>query len=170
MNAKPTSPISELTMCPSCGAAIANDSKLCWLCNWDLSEQIVTAEVVGEPPGYVRDSTSTSMALTVGIVTLGVVTVGVFAVAPGIGVLMGIVFVIATFAVAKGLRSGGPTMTAPSAIEQAYASPAAVATASTGSVVAAIFKVLGIIALIGFASIIAFFTFCVICIVVLSSS
>ncbi|MDA1054809.1 MAG: zinc ribbon domain-containing protein [Planctomycetota bacterium] len=170
MNAQSPGSISELTVCPSCGAAVANDAKLCWLCGWDLADELVTAEVVGEPSGYVQESTSTRIALIVGIVTLGVVTVGVFAAAPGIGVLMGIVFVIATFAVAKGLQSGGPMTTDQAAIEQAYASPATAATVKHGSVVADVFKVLGIIALIALASIIAFLTFCVICIVVLSNA
>ncbi len=170
MNAKSPDSISELTVCPSCGAAIANDAKACWLCKWDISEQVLTAEVVGEPPGYVQESTSARIALIVGIFTLGIVTVGVFAAAPGIGVLMGIVFVIATFAVSKGLRSDGPMTPQRSAINQAYASPATTATVKTGSVIAGVFKVLGIIILIALAAVIAFFTFCVICVVVVTSA
>ena len=170
MNAKSTASVSELTVCPSCGAAVANDAKACWLCKWELSEEVVTAEVVGEPPDYVQASTSASIALIVGIVTLGIVTVGVFAAAPGIGVLMGIVFVIASFAVANSLRSGGPNMAAPSAIEQAYASPATSSVVKHGSVVVGVFKVLGIVVLIAVASVIAFFTFCVICVAVLMNA
>jgi hypothetical protein len=158
---------SELTVCPSCGAAVAADAKSCWLCKWDLSDEIVTAEVVAAPPKYLGTGT-TKNALVAGIVSLGIVTVGVFAVAPGIGVLMGILFVIASFAVAKSLKSDGPTKTTPSVIEQAYASPSAIAATKSGSVIADVFKVLGIIALIAIASVIAFFTFCVICIAVLT--
>ena len=160
---------SELTVCPSCGAAVAGDAKLCWLCKWVLSDEIVTAEVVAGPPRYL-DGATTKVPLIAGIVSLGIVTVGVFAVAPGIGVLMGILFVIASFAVTKSLQSGGPTPATPSAIEQAYASPTAIAATKQGSVIVQVFKVLGIIALIALASVIAFFTFCVICIMVLSSA
>ncbi|MEO8498566.1 MAG: hypothetical protein ABI614_26180, partial [Planctomycetota bacterium] len=109
------------------------------------------------------------VAMIVGIVTLGLVTVGVFAAAPGIGVLMGIVFVIATFAVSKGLQSGGPMTSDQAAITRAYASPATTAALKRGSAVVSVFKVLGLIVLIAIASIIAFFTFCVIVIVTLSS-
>ncbi len=160
---------AALIVCPSCGAAVASEAKDCWLCKWDLSEEVVTAEIVGEPPGYVRESASTRVAMIVGIVTLGLVTVGVFAAAPGIGVLMGIVFVIATFAVSKGLQSGGPMTSDQAAITRAYASPATTAALKRGSVVVSVFKVLGLIVLIAIASIIAFFTFCVIVIVTLSS-
>ncbi|MEO8494235.1 MAG: hypothetical protein ABI614_04140, partial [Planctomycetota bacterium] len=68
---------AALIVCPSCGAAVASEAKDCWLCKWDLSEEVVTAEIVGEPPGYVRDSASARVAMIVGIVTLGLVTVGV---------------------------------------------------------------------------------------------
>jgi hypothetical protein len=169
MNAQSPVSASELTVCPSCGAAVANDAKSCWLCKWDLLEEIVTAEVVAEPPGYIQKSASAQIGLTVGFITLGLVTVGVFAAAPGIGVLLGIVFVIVAFAVAKGLRSDGPVSYDRSAIAQAYTSPSAVAAAKRGSVVAEVFKVLGIIALVGVAAIIAFFTFCALCMAVLYS-
>lgn len=159
---------SELTVCPSCGAAVGSDTDSCWLCQWKLSDEIVTAEIVAAPPGYLNRATKDP--LVAGIVILGIVTGGVLAVAPGIGVMMGILFVIATFAVSKSLKTGGPTTTAPSAIEQAYASPKAIAPTRQGSVVADVFKVLGIIALIGLASVIALFAFCAICIVVLSQA
>ena len=159
---------SELTVCPSCGAAVDRDAKSCWLCKADLSDEIVTAEVVAAPPTYLNKGAAKN-ALIAGIVCLGVVTVGVFAIAPGIGILMGILFVIATFAVAKSLRSDDATAVAPSAIGQAYASPTATGTAKRGSVIGTIFMVLGIIGLIALASVIAFFTFCVILIFALSN-
>lgn len=170
MNAKSPDSGTALIVCPSCGAAVASDARDCWLCKWHLSEEIITAEVVGGPPAYVQASTSARIALIAGIFTLGVVTVGVFAAAPGIGVLMGIVFVIATFAVSKGLQADGPTTPQQAALEQAYASPASAAAAKRGSVVVGVLKVLGIITLIIVASVIAFFTFCVICVVVLMNA
>lgn len=160
---------SELKVCPSCGAAVAGDAKACWLCNWDLAEEIVAAEVIGEAPGYVHESTSSQLALIAGIFTMGLVTVGVFAVAPGIGVLMGVLFVIATFAVTKSLKSDIPTGAESKAIAQAYSSPAAVTATAPGSVIVQVLRVLGVIILIAVASVIALFTFCVICVVVVSN-
>lgn len=163
---------TELTLCPSCGAAVAILESTCWLCKADLTEEIVTAEVVAEPPQTLKP-TASRVALIIGMVVFGLATVGVVAVAPGVGVLLGIVFVIAVFGVTKGLQDPGPVYSGDidrQAIAAAYSAPAAGETASTGvSVVAQVFKVLGIILLVGLASIIAFFTFCVLCVIVVTN-
>jgi hypothetical protein len=148
-------------VCPACGAAIKIDAKSCWLCRWELTQEIVTAEIVSEPPDYVLDSTSTRTALVVGIITLGLATVGVLAAAPGVGILMGIGFVIALFAVAQGLQSDGPVLPHLGEIAQAYEAPRWVPAAKHSGNVIHLLKVLGIIGLLGVASIIAFLTFCV---------
>ena len=161
---------SKLALCPSCGAAVSVAERSCWLCKWDLAEEIVTAEIVASPPKSLPAST-TRDAMIAGLCALALTTAGVFFVAPGIGVLLGIVLIIALFACSKSLQEPAavpPTGGQKDGLAAAYAAPASGEASSGMSVVAQVFKVLGIILLIGLGSIIAFLTFCVICIAVIT--
>jgi len=135
-----------------------------------MSQEIVEAEVVANASGNASAGVASRLALIAGMLLLGVVTIGVFAVAPGIGVLMGVVFVVAAFAATKGLQDAGPSAPDQQTLAQAYASPVGneLAAKST-SVIVQIFKALGIVMLLVLAAIIALGTFCAICIAVLSS-
>ena len=162
-----------LVQCPSCGAAVGPAERTCWLCQWDLRREIVTAEVVAEPRAR-AGSSNVRTALIFGLGTLGLMTIGSFFIAPGIGILLGIVFIVAVFGTVGALK-GLPVNAAASGehatVVQAYASPTAVGGAAGGSHVGLlILKALGIIALIGLSAIIAFGVFCAICIAVVANS
>jgi hypothetical protein len=160
---------SQLVICQACGAAVDSSAKSCWLCQGAVGEEIIDAQVVGEPHDQARRFMATRIALIVAIVLLAVVTGGVFLVAPGIGVLLGIVFVIAAFAVAKDLQDRVP-IPEQTAVAQAYSSPVGLESPVTStSVGVQILKALGIIALIGLSSIISFGAFCAICIFAVSN-
>lgn len=162
---------SQLALCPSCGAAVSAAERKCWLCHWDLAEEVVQAEVVGEQPVRLPASMA-RVGMAVGLVSLALATVGVFAVAPGIGVLLGVVFIISVFAVSKAMQEPAdslPIAGRQDAIASAYAPPAAGEQTGALSVIWQVLKVLGIIVLVILASIIAFFTFCLIVVIAISN-
>ena len=162
---------AQFSLCPSCGAAVAQSERRCWLCQWDMADKIIADKVVTNSRVFLT-SNGTRIALIAGIAILGIATVGVFAVAPGIGVFIGVVFVISVFAVTKGLRDPGPFPPASGdecEIASAYSPPTTGDATGGFNVVVQVFKVLGIILLVALASIIAFLTFCVICVVVASN-
>jgi len=152
---------SELVMCPACGAVVAPQDRACWLCHRNLSEETIEAELV-QAPEFAHSTWGVRAALIIGIVLLGVVTVGAFLAAPGVGVLLGLVFVVAVFAAAKSWQAPDPVAGDQLAVRSAYASPSPEPAARSPSPLFIVLQVLGIVALIGLASIIALFTFCAI--------
>lgn len=134
--------------CPQCGAAVRSDESTCWLCGAALvASKVLTPEPgVLAPPG--RESTphrafSFSLSTMLLVMTLVAVCLGLLAVAPGIGILVGIllapVLVRTTMVVKRRERTGRPV----SSLEQAgliatslvvaHVMVAVVATASIGT-------------------------------------
>ena len=78
-----------MIICPDCGAHSNRGVSRCWLCTADLPEEIVTAELVPEPPA--ARSFSFTLMSVLGVITLVAVAFGIVDTAPGLSLLIGLV-------------------------------------------------------------------------------
>jgi hypothetical protein len=148
---------TELLSCPQCGATLGSGATDCWLCHVPLDRQRDStlesaAPMRSDTPASVAQVGNFSLASLMMFVTLLCVALGVSTIAPGIGIPLGIVFIVVwlrTTAVTRQRAARGLAVTSLEKV-QLFA-------ASLGVTV-------GLLSLVGVAGFAAFWAACFACI------
>src|SRR5262245_19597315 len=98
-NSMSTAAPATVRICPDCRADNSSAATKCWVCRGSLEHaaELVYAELVGEPEAKSKLWPAWVAAVVV-LAVSALAVLGVFAQAPGLGVLFGLIWIVALIA------------------------------------------------------------------------